>query len=445
MGDDESSCDVIFVSSDGSQTYVENPDRPIIKLFERLIGNDTKQNTVLTNAQIVNILNKEFDVDVSKVNLLEIEIYTNIIKKYLKDWPEWDKFEKDVMNLESQKNREDIKNIIEINYIAIKDYLQSKLDIVKLLLPSNYYLSEMPQKEKVEKNLENKSSDDEKIVMEVCATKAQLNNLILRHPKHNNYIFNWEESQNDNCLVLPIKAILHWGGINIIAKLAWSQSEMLLFKYENRHKSKYTLVNKKLPIQPNKIEHLTKWQMKCKNQNKINMSIEDLLNVMQSNANRGTSSWHSILKIIHNDLKILTQDMPSYINLPVEFRKHLSKYSYVRYMYKDVTESIAENGENYDLQLEEMVTPICYLNIDLHKTSNQKEYLRLECDICKMDLKGKDIQCAIDQHFSMYHIVEPDWQCVNCNTTISARELANMNWQHTCPLNRNNLLQNLYK
>ncbi|XP_013174297.1 PREDICTED: uncharacterized protein LOC106122756, partial [Papilio xuthus] len=251
MGD-ESSCDVIYVAPDGSQSFVENPDRPIMKLFEKLIGNDTKQNTVLTNAEIVNILSKEFDVDVEKVNLFEIEIFINIIKKYLKDWPEWDKFEKDIMILESQQNKEDIENIKFKNYLTLKNYLHRKLDVVKFLLPP--YLNELPQMKKVKNNSDNKDSDDEIIVMEVCATKAQLNNLILRHPIHNNYIFNLEEPQDDNSLLIPLKAILHWNGINVIAKLKWSSSEMLLLKYKNIHKTKYTLVNKKLPIQPNNIE-----------------------------------------------------------------------------------------------------------------------------------------------------------------------------------------------
>lgn len=114
-------------------------------------------------------------------------------------------------------------------------------------------------------------------------------------------------------------------------------------------------------------------------------------------------------------------------------------------MYKEVTESIAENGENYDLQLEEMVTPICYLNIDLHKTKNQKESVRFECDLCKMEFKGEEIKNLIDQHFTMYHTVEPDWQCVNCNTQISGIELAHKNWDHKCPLNHEKVLLALLK
>ncbi|XP_013134154.1 PREDICTED: uncharacterized protein LOC106099990 [Papilio polytes] len=428
MGDE--SCDVVFLGSDGSQTFVEYPDRPIIKLFEKLIGNDTKQNTVLTNAQIINILHKEFGIEVEKVTFLEIEIMINIIKKYLKDWPGWDKFEKDLQNLETQKENKNVKTIIEVNCLELKDYLQSNLNIAKLLLDP--YLNRLPHKEKGNLNGQ-KTTDDEKIIMEVCSTKNQLNNLILRHPKHSNHIFNTEEPRFQNCLIMPLKAMLHWGGINIIVKLAWSSTEMLSFRYENRHKSKFTLVNKKLPNQTNKTEHVTKWQMKCKNQNKVNISVKDLLNIIHTYSENRIISWQSIFQIIYDDLKILTKDMPSYIDLPVEFRKHLSKYSYVRYMYKEVTDSIAVNGENYDLQLEEMVTPICYLHIDLHKAKSLKEYFSIECDICKMELKGKDIKYLIDEHFTTYHIAEPDLQCVNCNTQISARELANMNWQHNCP------------
>ncbi|CAG5037044.1 unnamed protein product [Parnassius apollo] len=427
MNDDQSPSDVVLVEENEG---AEAPGGPIIELFKSLITNDYKQNTVLSNAQIVDILQMEFNIDIQKHHVLEVEIYVNVVKKYLKDWPEWDEFEQSIINFKSANNSEAITSILEEKYINLKKYLGSMLDIAKYLSPN--VVKDIPTTGQMYKL---DSVNKENVVMEIEATRRQLNHLILRHPIGNNSIFNVNEPfPKYFAYSLPLHSILSWSGIEIELRLKWAKSGVINLKYENCHKLQHALVNKMLNLDSYQKTSLNQqWEVKSKCKNLTMISKDAILNLFeQCISNNRYLKWTPILVSMHKILNNITKNMPTSIGVPGIYRKYLSKYSYVRFLYENVTEenevTDAEN-KKYDLRLQEVLSPMCQLHIGRSKI--HEELIRIHCYFCQVTFIGKDIAWEIMNHFKS-HIVEPDWQCTNCNKTITMSDLTLENWNHTC-------------
>ncbi|CAK1587795.1 unnamed protein product [Parnassius mnemosyne] len=428
MNDDKPSSDVVLVEeNEGAKAR----DGPIIELFKSLITNDYKENTVLTNAQIIDILQKEFNINIQKIHDLEVEIYVNVVKKYLKDWPEWDEFEQSVIDFKSKNNNKAMTSILEEKYLNLKKYLGSMLEIAKYLSPD--IVNNIPitgQMYKIE------SANKENVVMEILATRKQLNHLILRHPIGNNSIFNVNEPlpkyyNYPNSLTLD--SILNWCGIEIELKLKLAQGGVINLKYENCHKLQHTLVNKMLKLDSYQKSSLSQqWEVKSKRKKLTEISKAVILNLFeQCVSNDRYQNWKPVLVSMHKILNNITQSMPSSIGVPGTFRKYLSKYGYVRFLYENVTDEVtnAEN-EKYDLQLQEVLSPMCQLHIELYPYSSH-ESIKIRCNFCQVYFTGENVSWEIEDHFKS-HIVEPDWQCVNCNKAITMSHLTRANWNHNC-------------
>ncbi|CAK1593292.1 unnamed protein product [Parnassius mnemosyne] len=429
MYDDQSSNDVVLIEENEGAKATGGP---IKELFKSLITNDYKQNTVLTNAQIIDILQIEFNINIQKIHELEVEIYVNVIKKYLKDWPEWDEFEQSVIDFKSENNSKAITSILEEKYMNLKNYLGSMLEIAKQLSPN--VVKNIPmtgQMYKIE------SVNKENVVMEVQATRKQLNHLILRHPICNNSIFNVYEKlpkYYDYPNSLTLDSILSWLGIEIEIKLKWVQGVVINLKYENCHKLKHTLVNKMLKLDSYQKTPLNQqWEVKCKKKKFNGIPKDDILNLFEQCIYNNISNdkylkWKPVLVSMHKILRNITQSMPSSIGVPGTYRKYLSKYGYVRFLYENVTDEVID-AEKYDLQLQEVLNPMCQLHIGF--LQSHEEAIKIHCYFCQVTFIGENVAWEIENHFKS-HIVEPDWQCINCDKTITMPHLTRANWNHTC-------------
>lgn len=152
-------------------------DSPIKRLFKRLINNDCKQHTVLTNNQILYLLRVEFDINITKLHNLEIDIYVTLLKKFLKDWPLWEDFDRMVNDGKKQNNLAKVESMLQSKYNNLKTYLQSVLDIAIPLAKQEVTKLKNAKQTKCEDRQPVKD-----VVMEISSTRNQLNNLFLRHP-----------------------------------------------------------------------------------------------------------------------------------------------------------------------------------------------------------------------------------------------------------------------
>ncbi|KAL4718867.1 hypothetical protein ACJJTC_010023 [Scirpophaga incertulas] len=91
----------------------DDEERPLMSLFMKLI--DNKQSMVLTNAQILNILKIEFQMELSYIHELEKDIYLQCMKKFLNDWPRWDEFDEiaSTMRTQTKYSRGEIETILQ--------------------------------------------------------------------------------------------------------------------------------------------------------------------------------------------------------------------------------------------------------------------------------------------------------------------------------------------
>ncbi|XP_068626024.1 uncharacterized protein [Battus philenor] len=422
MGD-KCSNDAVLVQLEKMKKH---SDGPLIELLKSLITNDGKKTTVLTNSQILNILQIEFDMDLKKLHDLEVDIYLNVVKKYLKDWPEWNVFDKAVTDLK-EKGDDVIKDIIKTHYVNLKMYLRCILGIAQELAPN--VIKKIPQKQNQSQSTD--TIDEENLVMEVEATRSQLNNFILRYPVNDN-IFNLESAStlNNNSNWLSLGSILNWTGIKFEIKFKWSNNQCLVLKYDNNHKVKMNLVNKKLLMPPPDSKLDIEWQVKLEQSNLMKISKSSLLHrFKQYNSTGKCIKWRPLIRSAYKTLKHITQNMPSNIEIPAYFRRNLSEHSFVRYMYQNVPE---DSSALYDLQLEEIISPQCQLNISLLPDVGIEETVTIICEFCQMTYTGQNIVKQIENHFKISHSNELDWKCMFCSKTIPVSTLTEKSWQHTC-------------
>lgn len=396
-------------------------------LLRRLIRN--KQNTVMTNSQIIEILKQEFDINVETCHELEVDIYIKIIKKYLKDWPQWEELERISSKLSSAKDYDAVTKVLNHKYKNLKEYLGVMLDAAKPLAKKAVTDIETdPAK------VENIDSSD--VVMEVFCTREQLNHLIFRRPRKdlNNTIFNIAK-------VEPTRISLNTLSFESVLNYWWTKVSIqlphFLFSRELVYKYKHTLVNK-VRDEKTPIEVLdTRIHNRSKKINYRANLLQYFDNILSLSKDKDDEHVIQLLTVILHVLRKDVEGAPDILTVPSSYRKFANKYKYVRYLY-------VENEDNkdprYDLQLEEVISP-CYQfwvgRLGKFPTEmpvfSIHDWLKIECVMCKVKFQGSTEMISVLQaHFNDYHQHEPDWQCQYCKRPFSMDFLAKNRWYHEC-------------
>ncbi|XP_028160609.1 uncharacterized protein LOC114353012 [Ostrinia furnacalis] len=404
-------------------------EKPLIMLFLRLIGNDTKQNTVLTNAQIIDILQKEFEMDIVYTHELEVEIYLNLLKRFLKDWPQWDEFDFDINILKDQKNIAKMKDMLQSNYGSLKKYLQSMLTAVDPMLKK--VIKEVNKSTVREPTT---TSNDE-VAIEVKCTRQQLNELFFRrpHPEQNNTIFNIElPSEKIRLQPVAVQSILNWPGIRISISIPG-----LMYKREIKMPLKHLLINKKLNYPPPPLQEAkTNYQVRtARMTNHVDVkTFYDIIHRIGNGKYRNQDLMDKIWMLsalIKSDL----EEAPKYIYSPSSYRQNLSKYPYKRLLCAEVN-SDSFSSNNYDLVLEESGIPqlqyhfIRFSDPELEITQDGS-FLKLECTLCECIFAGAYMFSMIQAHFE-FHRGEKDYECSGCHVVFSMEQLTASKWRHVC-------------
>lgn len=227
-------------------------DKPIIQLFKRLIVSDNKQSTVLTNAQIVDILDKEFGINLWDIHELEGEIYLTIMKKYLKDWPQWDEFDKKINILKNKNDTVSLNKMLDTNYLNLKKYLKVMLERAQTLAKST--VSKLKEDKTIESKLKDYKSDN--VVLEIQCSRNHLNQLFYRSPNPalNDSIFNGTipEPTQIKLNPLPLEAILNWWDV----KITIQKGSLHFYERRTLHQLSHVLVNKILMARYNPLKTL---------------------------------------------------------------------------------------------------------------------------------------------------------------------------------------------
>lgn len=399
-------------------------DRPIMLLLKRLIRN--KQNTVMTNSQIIEILKLEFDIEISNCQELEVDIYIKIIKKYLKDWPQWEELERISSKLSNVKDFDAVAKVLNHKYKNLKEYLGVMLEASKPL--AKKAVAEITVDSKKEENV-----DSSEVVMEVYCTREQLNQLFFRKPRTdlNNAIFNIDKIE-------PTKISLNTLTFESILNFWWTKIYIQLpnftFYRELSYKYKHMLVNKvrdeKLPTEILDTQVYNKAK-KVRNHFKtaVNEYLDKILQLCTD------EHILQLLQVIFHVLNTDLLDLPDMVNIPSNYRKNLNQFNYVRYLYVENEES---NNTKYDLQLEEVLTPSCEIFFGrLGKFPDHlppvQEWLKIECMMCKVKFMGStELMSLLQAHFNDCHQYEPDWQCPHCKRLFSMDFLSKSRWCHEC-------------
>lgn len=400
-------------------------------LLRRLIRN--KQNTVMTNAQIIDILQSEFGISVNSSHELEVDIYIKIIKKYLKDWPQWEELERISTKLYNIKDFEAVSKVLNHKYKNLKEYLGVMLEAAKPLA-KEAVASLGNENSKAEDNID--SSD---VVMEIQCTREQLNHLFFRHPRLdlNNTVFNMSKVEPSR---ISLKAL----SLTDILNASWTKTNINLpfftFTREVIYKLKHTLVNKVCNEKSSQDICLdTNLQMNII-QSKKSQIIEKKTVLKQFDdilAQYIVQSYdlYIILQQVFNIFKKDLEDSPDTLKIPGNYRKYANKYKYVRYLYAENEQS---EDLRYDLQLEETISPkyqyyigkVCQLQ---KPVAPIKEWFKIECTLCKFKFTASvHLQGMIETHFNELHQNEPDWQCTHCKRLFSMDYLSNNRWSHEC-------------
>lgn len=410
-------------------------------LLRRLIRN--KQNTVMTNAQIIDILQSEFNICVSSSHELEVDIYIKIIKKYLKDWPQWEELERISTKLHNIKDYEAITKVLNHKYKNLKEYLGVMLeaakplakDAVKNVRPQSH-TPDTAESSKVDENI-----DTSDVVMEIQCTKEQLDHLFFRKPRLdlNNTVFNMASVTPSRISLknLSYKQVLFGWCIKLNISLP-----QFWFIREVSYKLKHVLVNKVRNESVADVSLPTNLQMQTRDQvGKIIKSysrefiLKQFSDILQECKAQNYDLYADVLEILISELKD-TFDKDAQYKIPGNYRRFANKYKYVRYLYAENDQSF---DGRYDLQLEETVTPTyCYYFGKIGKIEKPippiPEWLKLECQFCncKLPLNSSNLKDTLESHFNEVHPNEVDWQCTHCKRLYSIDYLTDNKWFHEC-------------
>lgn len=409
--------------------YTSIPDQPIMYLFKRLINNDCKENTVLTNSQILYLLRKEFNVNLSELHELEVDIYLGVLKKFLKLWPQWDEFDKVVNELKTKGDNDDIDKLLETKHTDLKNYLKLMLDIAEPM--AKEMLNSINEK--------NKNKD---VLMEVHCSRSQLNKLFYKQPvpELNHTILNLTDSAPSKITVgvLPLRAILNWWFIEINFNF-----KNVIFIRKTRHTLKHLLVNTKLgnPIIDKTPLDMNFYEMKQKRVLSYAISKSEVIDIVHKINNLSADAY--MKEIVHVVSDMFLKDIelaPKVLTVPTVYKRKCSRYPYMRYLYTDV-DNITEDMENkHDLRLQETIVPEYEVSIRKIDTETKLQqinpsrttYIQVECKLCMVRFSGSSMNVNLINHFTSFHMNEPNWMCVNCNGEFAMADLCENWWYHQC-------------
>ncbi|KAI8426956.1 hypothetical protein MSG28_014623 [Choristoneura fumiferana] len=424
----------VQVEPDDSETIdtTENDDetreKPILELMKNLIHYNGKQNTTLTNAELIKMLKNEFHIDVPNLPLISVEIYMNVLKKFLKDWPQWDKFDQVMHEFRCMSDNDEIERMLEREYTALKEYLAA------MLKASKPWARESAQKLKrsAEVPASAKAVPGD-VILEVNCARSQLNTLFFRkpHPNYNYTIFNVENSvpTKINISTPSLKSILNGCYVRIHIN-----TKCFKYKRELIHDLKHKLINKKNQknVQETKLNQYLQTLKAPPKTDKI-ISNKDIKAVTEKidfcNRYMNTGSVSTIFQIINDDINAIDGSF----GIPAVFRHYMNPYAYVRYLH----EPVDVESDKYDLQLEELISPrlkfqISRLSLNASAETLVPNWLKLECSVCEVTFLGITGVEQLIEHFRDNHQNEPDLTCTNCDKTFSVNELALTRWYHKC-------------
>lgn len=412
------------------------PARPLMALFERLITNDTKANTVLTNSQILSILQKEFDINVAELHELEIDIYINIVKKFLKDWPQWDAFDRVINKLKKKDGNSEVRSILEQKYKHLKEYLSTMIETAKPLardavLKLNNVKGKAPQ------------NDNNDTVLEIYCTRKMLNKFIFNqpHPGQSDSLFNLMDFEpyklNPALPFYSFASMLHWYGVRLSVELPFFQ-----FSRFTGHRLNHVLVNESNGPRELKKELDTSVHMKVPKLKTTALVIDGIISLLDKilqyyKDKMEYNMIQAIFNVIKSDLNVISET----IEIPGSYKQHLNKYPYVRRLFANVR---GGQPSRNNLFIEETITPIqdwhiakfsnIYptIPIPFNSIPHLHSWLRFECEECKQSFKGDEFLTVLRDHFKVYHTDEPDWSCTNCEKSFAMADLTNIGWQHDC-------------
>ncbi|KAG6460685.1 uncharacterized protein LOC115450396 isoform X2 [Manduca sexta] len=410
---------------DGNDT---TEDPPLRLLLQRLIQNDTAQNTILTNVQLIEILKKQFDQDVYMMHSLEVDMYMNIMKKFLKEWPQWDEFDEVIGNLKNNNDQEGIKNVLEEKYKDLTQYLKSMIDLAKPMI------DEAVKDLKEEKPMT--LLDTDTVVMEVVCTREQLNQLFYRRPKSDvsSAVFNIE-----NCLhsrihldTWNLTSILHMWNVKVGINL-----NFLTYKREMLHTLKHILLNKKHTLTHplgtlNRDFQVKPTRPKDFLRNQLMEAFQTLLSMHMDGDN------YDLLNEVFTVLKSDFDEAPDVLNVPARYRRYMNKYPYLRHLYTEHSDRVSDKfSKSYDLQLEETVMPmfqICISKFEITEIElpSFEDWFQIECGYCKVKFHGDDLLERLKTHFNENHQNEPEWMCSHCLGKFTMKQLTELKWYHSC-------------
>ncbi|XP_041983058.1 uncharacterized protein LOC121736073 [Aricia agestis] len=419
--------DIVDVSSDSDSDT--SPDKPLIHLFKRLIEIENKQHTVFKNSQINELLQKEFNMDVRNLHVLEIDIYLTVVKKFLKEWPEWDSFDK-IVNEVRKKGQNSLDDaLLEKKYSSMKSFLKKALDEAEPL--AKIAVEKIKEKEKGAKGEEPKDDDP---VLEISATKAQLKQLFFRYPnpKCSKSIFNIDNIVPSQIKVsnIPLRSILNMSGVTITIT---GPADAVLYKHETNHEFEYVLCNKRLIAKPKKDLELNQ-EIVYKGSSDAVINVSKIISLI--NKAYTPYALSEIMEII-NFVLISLKFLPLKVFQESTYKRHTNKYPYVRYYFKDIENAFMEDIRKYDLQLQEMIIPVLeiyignFTNVMDGRNNLTEDSIMVTCRSCSISFQGASIVNEIKMHFNTQHEV-PDVQCNNCEEAFTVENIAGNWWCHQC-------------
>ncbi|XP_050676609.1 uncharacterized protein LOC126973397 [Leptidea sinapis] len=419
--------EVVDITSDGEEEEqrqsiagTNEPEKPIISLFRRLIDNE---RAVFTNEQILHLLNIEFNINVKNLQPVEIDIYISVMKRFLKDWPQWDTFDRAINEYKKENNQNAIEMLLNSKYEDFKSYLKPIVD-------TTTQMATKPVEDDVNiTNLDDNKEKHSDVTLVIEANRSQLNNLVLRHPK-NSMLFNGNKQEKTiKSYILPLDAILNWWNVQIQVRVKVKHDMILYYSRETKHKLKHTLVNKVLGVQsPSPKESSLQLQIKSDRRHKktvhTNVVTKKLKRIasMLGQPDAGESS--RIIDFIVNEIGFEEK-----LAVPAYYKRTLSQYAYKRYLYVDNADSDAVD-KKYDVQLEEIITPTIEMFVgDCDLGGMTSSEVNVKCIMCDVTFTGRHIIQLLNDHFQE-HASEKPWTCLKCGVELPMIELADSWWCH---------------
>ncbi|XP_048003728.1 uncharacterized protein LOC125239977 [Leguminivora glycinivorella] len=415
----------------------DDEEKPLLELMKHLINYNGKQNTKLTNSQLVGILKKEFNLDPARLHFISVEIYMNVLKKFLKDWPQWDEFDQVMHETRCMDDHEEVEKMLDIEYTSLKTYLST---ILKATEP---FAREETQKLKRSEEIpETSKSVPGDVVLEINCTRDQLNKLFFRkpHPEYKDSIFNIAPH-------LPSKIYIHQQNFQSMLNSCYVNISINMdyFKYKREMLAnfKHKLVNKSLrqiQREPKLNTHLQTLKLSKGQTDVARKDLKFVIEKIQRSNRYGIEQQHDVDTLFRTVIEDLSVLPATYNNGRVEtpsiFRHYLSRFPFVRHLCQDVD----GESEKYDLQLEEKISPMLCFHINrcnvIGKTINtDSNWLKLECSICQIKYHGVQGIEALKTHFRECHQNEQNWVCTHCDKEFVAAQLATARWHHRCENN----------